>query len=142
MFKPSNQVGLSGHAAGKRVKNPQTGHVVFDSGQRYLRVVDFVRADSSFTKTYPSGRKYRVAVLAWAGIDRIRYKGWDGWVHEFTQHVSYIRYEILDNQIRFTRYDNQQLGPPFDGPEDMAGTVGADPYLTCLVLDMTGYPGV
>lgn len=141
VFKPADQVVASG-LAGKRVRNPMTGKLVFDSSHRYLRIIDYIRTGSNLTRTYPAGRQYRVAPLAWRGLDIITHVGWDDWVGDlYTQRILSMRYQISGNILTVSRMDETD-GEIFDGPPGMAGEVGGDPYIELLVVDMTGYPGV
>lgn len=141
VFKPADKVSVSG-VAGKRVRNPKTGKVVFDSSHRYLRIVDYVRTGTNVTRTYPADRKYRVAPLAWRGLDIIKDAGWDQWVGNlYTQSFRSMKYQISNNTLMITQL-NESDGEIFDGPPGLAGQVGSDPYIELLVVDMTGYPGV
>ncbi|USY26860.1 hypothetical protein NIZ92_07420 [Alcaligenes sp. 1735tsa3] len=143
IFKPADQVAVSG-LAGKRVRNPNTGRLVFDSSHRYLRIVDHVRSYTNLTKTYPAGRQYRVAPLSWQGLDIIRHVGDAGMgdgSQLYTQEWRSMRYQILGNVLQVTQAVDQDA-VMFDGPPNMNGTLGSDPMLELLVVDMTGYPGV
>ncbi len=143
VFKPADQVAVGG-VAGKRVRNPYTGKLTFDSSHKYFRVVDYIRTGSNLSRTYPAGRKYRVAPLSWKGLDIIRDVGDAGWgdgSRLYRQEWRCMQYQLVNNTLTLTIKTNLD-NEVWDGPSGMAGTIGADPFLELLVIDMTGYPGV
>lgn len=142
LFQSPQEAGLQPTAGpGCRLRNPQTGQLMYDSGHKHLRVVDRVSSFGGNAYSYAPGRTYRIGPLSWGGISTIRDVGDAGMgdgSRLYQQSWRYIAYQIESNVIRtFERTSTD--GEVFDGPPGLAGSVGSTPRLDFIVADVSGY---
>lgn len=142
VFQHPADAGLAATSGvGLRVRNEITGELAYDSGHKHLRVVDFIRATSALSRSYPAGRTYRVAPLAWGGYSIIKDEGDAGMgdgSRLYSQRWQSMEFSISGNVVSFAVRDDVD-STLFDGPAGLAGAVGSAPRLDVLVVDVTGF---
>lgn len=135
----------AGHQAisgvpGLRVRNENTGAIVWQHNLRILKVTDAVYgATNGWARTYPAGRIYRIAPISWGGLSIITDKGDAGMgdgsrLYESRWRTCY--WNISGTTVSVEQRDDYD--PVWwDGPGGMAGTVGQSPHISFLVIDVT-----